>query len=976
MGALQTIDRPRHWLAGFRRSLVLVLLLTSSCGESGEAGDFQIHDVVVTEILSNNTRSVTDDFGEHSDWIEVTNRGTRPVNLRGYGLSDDPEDRFQWTFPYLVLPPGGRELVYASRRDQRVATRPLHTNFRISATGESILLTTPSGTLADQVPPARLLANVSFGRREASPSGEAASAKSSEWLYFYEPSPGEPNLSRGWERLDAASPEGLRVNELSVSPLGGHLDEDNDASDWIELYNGGDETVDLEGFTLSDDLRFPFRWSFPARSLAPDAYLVVFASGKDRKEESLHTNFRMREGESVGLFDRQGTLVQAVSTAGGRRVAALGRDGGEWVRLYVASPGYRNHGGFVDPEERARRDGRIVINETMSQSKGNRLRHDWVELHNRSGEPLNLEGYGLSDDPDRPFRWRAPAHVVAPDGLVLILLSGKACAPPTCERIHADFMLGSQGETLVLTDPEGVRVDSFSSGQLGPGVSSGRRLEDDTRVLFKSPTPGRPNRGVGHARYAPLPALSVEPPVDGKVTVQLVGDVSDRSTHLRRGGSLPSRRSKQLTEPIVVEKPTVLRLRSYREGELPSPVVTRTVFPDLDHAIPTVAVTVEPDRMFSPRYGLHSTGEEAEAAFPHKGANFWSRSELPAHFEFYSEDGQLQFDAPVGLRIFGAWSRALPKKSFRIEARPEYGASTLNFPFFAREDELGLDGVVLRSGGQDSPRATIRDVLATELVRDLNLDGRRYRPVALYINAEFWGFYHLREPLGPKTLAAAWGLDPEQVIVADGWIGNRPRAFYSVRRYLRKNDPESPEALAWVESRVELDSFMDWLLMQLFLDNRDAGNCSYWKTRAPDSRWRWTFFDLDLSMEGGNGRTFDRFLEPGSRRIPLDVGELYHWLIQNPAFEARFLARASTLYREVMAPERTLALVDRFEEKYSAEMEKDGERWKRRRSWASELESIRKFFRRRPATLRAQLQSHYRLSDEERDRLFPEFDGD
>jgi len=970
------IERPRRWLIRCFNVLLLVPLLASSCGGAAGDEDFQLADVVVTEVMSDNTRSIKDDFDEHSDWIEITNRGNRPVNLRGYGLSDDAKDRFKWTFPYLVLPPDGRKIVFASRRDRRVAARPLHTNFRVSASGESILLTTPSGTLADQTPPARLLPNVSFGRQEASPSGDDLGSGSRKWLYFYEPSPGEPNLARGWERLDAATPEGLSVNELAVNPLGGHLDEDNDASDWIELYNSGNEPVDLEGLALSDDLRIPFRWTFPARSLEPGAYLVVFASGKDRKGETLHTNFRMKQGESVGLFDRQGTLIQVVSTKGGRRVAALGRLGDDWARFYVASPGHENHGGFIDPDVREKRDQRLVINETMSQSKGNRLRHDWVEIQNRSGEKLNLKGYGLSDDLDRPFRWRMPTHVIQPDGLVLILLSGKSCSPPTCERIHADFRLGSQGETLVLTDPEGVRLDSFSSGQLGPGVSRGRRSGDDTRVLFDKPTPGRPNKGDGYSGYAAQPILSLTPPVDGKVTVKLVGDVADRRTHLQFGGSLPNRRSKQLTEPLVIEEPTVLRLRSYREGGLPSKVVTRSVFPGLVHDVPTVAVTVDPDQMFNPRYGLHSIGEKAKPEFPYKGANFWSRSELAAHFEFYSKDGLLLFDAPVGLQIFGNWSRGLPKKSFRLEARPEYGTPALNFPFFGREDELGLDEVVLRSGGQDSPKAVIRDVLATELTRDLNLDKRRYRPVALYINAEFWGFYHLREPLGAKTLAVAWGLDPEQLIVVNGWIGNRPRAFSEVRRYVRKNDPKSPEALAWVESKVELASFTDWLLMQLFLDNLDAGNCSYWKTKALDSRWRWTFYDLDLGMIRSGNLTFDRFLEPESRSLPLDVSELYHWLIQNPAFEARFLERASTLYREVMSPDRALALLDRFEEQYSGEMEKDEVRWKRKRPWAKDLESLRNFFRRRPATLRAQLQSHYRLSAEERDRLFPEFEGD
>jgi len=60
-------------------------------------------------------------------------------------------------------------------------------------------------------------------------------------------------------------------------------DEDGDHEDWIELYNYGNEAINLDGFGLSDDYENPFKWVFPSVVIEPGEFLLVWASGKDRK---------------------------------------------------------------------------------------------------------------------------------------------------------------------------------------------------------------------------------------------------------------------------------------------------------------------------------------------------------------------------------------------------------------------------------------------------------------------------------------------------------------------------------------------------------------------------------------------------------------------------------------------------------------------------------------------------------------------
>ncbi len=113
---------------------------------------------------------------------------------------------------------------------------------------------------------------------------------------------------------NAPQPPAILITEFCAHNASGIKDQDGDRSDWIELYNAGTNAVDLEGWCLTDNFHVPAKWRFPAVTLAPDKYLVVFASKKDRHSPGaeLHTNFKLNEeGEYLGLALPDGqTVVQ------------------------------------------------------------------------------------------------------------------------------------------------------------------------------------------------------------------------------------------------------------------------------------------------------------------------------------------------------------------------------------------------------------------------------------------------------------------------------------------------------------------------------------------------------------------------------------------------------------------------------------------------------------------------------------------
>ncbi len=162
----------------------------------------------LNEIMASNALTITDEDGDYSDWIEIYYDGDEPISLRWFGLSDDPEDRFQWLFPDTTIHPGEFLLIWASGKDRSVAGEPLHTNFRINKSGEPVFLSHPITGLLDQIEARYIPTDISVGRV---PDGYG------EWFYFNDPTPMEPNISEPYTGI---------TGEVAFSHEAGFYDDD------------------------------------------------------------------------------------------------------------------------------------------------------------------------------------------------------------------------------------------------------------------------------------------------------------------------------------------------------------------------------------------------------------------------------------------------------------------------------------------------------------------------------------------------------------------------------------------------------------------------------------------------------------------------------------------------------------------------------------------------------------------------------
>ena len=103
-------------------------------------------DVIITEFMASNNGVIDDEDGESSDWIEIYNTGPALVNLDGFYLTDDQTELTKWRIPNVTIAVEDFVVVFASAKDRDDPDSELHTNFRLSASGDYVALIDSDGT--------------------------------------------------------------------------------------------------------------------------------------------------------------------------------------------------------------------------------------------------------------------------------------------------------------------------------------------------------------------------------------------------------------------------------------------------------------------------------------------------------------------------------------------------------------------------------------------------------------------------------------------------------------------------------------------------------------------------------------------------------------------------------------------------------------------------------------------------------------
>lgn len=965
--------------------ILAVFLINLKEGSSRAPADA----VALSEIMISNKGSVPDNLGGYPDYIELHNGSTEKADISGYGLSDSLLEGAKYVFPAgTVMEPDAYVVVWCGGE----AEDGMHAPFKLSA-GEEAVLFDASGRPLDTA----VLNSVDSGmvlRRE----GEV-------WTQA-KPCPGYPKTEEGMAEYEKSLKEtediGLYINEFMASNATTICDSFGSYSDWIELYNSTDTDMDISGFGISDNLSQPMKYRFPdGTTIAAKGYLVVFCSGNEGMQNGeLHAPFGLRSyGEDVVIANRAGRIIDSYSFKNQETDVSMARipDGaGEFQSNSQPSPGYPNTGAGYSAFDAANRLplGGVYISE-FGGSTGS-VASDWVELHNSTGSAVSLAGYGISNNPKNPAKWVFPDISIEPGEYLLLYATGSADKAQK-KNLKLNFCISSTGEALFFFDPNGKLIDKLSAGRMRSGQSYGRDGSDN-RFYYAEPTPGAQN-GKGYEGITQLPAFSVTPGIyDNAVTVAITAGEGE-TIRYTTDCTTPNASSEVYSGELSISKNSVIRAAAFRDGYLSGDVATATYLfrsDGVNHALPVVTLVTDPDNLWNSKTGIYATGDQfdpdaASYADTLKSATYYQAKfateeqvdtiwEKPAAFSLFDDNGKQVFTQNVGIRIAGSFGRGRAQKGFNVIARKEYGKGSMEYPFFDNRPYKEYKAVVLRAGAQDQNRSKIRDELASGLLEgtDINILYQAYRPTVLYLNGEYWGVYFMKEKRN-RFFVAQHENTENNVDLAIG-KGFKQRSYgdnsdwVSLYEYATSHDLSSAEAYAYVSERMDVDSFRDYMIAEIYNGNTDTYNFQYYRLKG--GKWKFIFYDFCWGFQSPGHET----LAFRMGKTPSDVcsAKLFAAMLQNKGWRDSFCRRFGELLNTAFAPERVSALIEELYGYVEPEIKREREKFNKDtfmgvkqpntnlgtyEGFQSEISKLKDFAQRRPEELKRQLQSNLGLSD-------------
>ncbi len=556
---------------------------------------------------------------------------------------------------------------------------------------------------------------------------------------------------------------------------------------------------------------------------------------------------------------------------------------------------------------------------------------DWIEIINLGDVSVNFGGYYVSDDPGDLTKWQIPSNqsaatTIAPGQFLLIWFDDDA----EDGALHVEPKLSADGEYVILSESDGSTiVHSVQFGEQESDVSWAATEDGGDTFSFQSPTPGASNSGEEVKVPAEAPTFTLETGFYSGTQVIGISSVSE-NTEIRytTDASIPDETSTLYENPISLDSSTVIRAIAVGDDFSPSPISTNTYLFEETHTIPVMTFTMDPDSLFGNDAGIYAYGDSAEANYPFRGANFWQEWEYSVHLEFLETDGQVEFEINAGASIGGNFSRGFNKKSFIVNNNEKYGVNRLDYELFEENSYEEYDGFGLRAGAEERSRLLNELMYAINQKWNHKNDMQASRPVVLYINGEYWGVYLLQERKNDDFVESRYGFeDIDMIKDYNGLKDGDWEAYWDLVGDIDAMDASDPEFFAFLDENINLESFTDHWIYQVYTSHGDPNNLRYWRPREEGGKWNFISHDFDWWRSLGDEPeeffpTLEFFLETGTYDFWI-LGKM----MENPTYKEYFLTRLADMLNTAFRPENVLALIDSIDTTIDPEMSRDIARW-------------------------------------------------
>lgn len=632
----------------------------------------------------------------------------------------------------------------------------------------------------------------------------------------------------------------------------------------------------------------------------------------------------------------------------------------------------------------------VVINEysaaNVSQhTDGFGVYEDWFELYNTTASPIDLTGWYLSDKPNNPLKFIIPSGTIPANGYMMVYCSGRA--QTASGVIHTNFKLTqTQPESILISNASGTLIDEVQMIPCQSNHSRGRTTNGATTwSLFTTPTQNAANANAKN-EYAEKPNFSANPGIiTGPVSLVLSVTQPGLSIRYTLDGSTPTAASTLYSAPINITANAVVRARSFStDPNTPASFIeTNTYLLNVVHTVPILCFT----------------GDQVKALAQNTAPGAFSNN-FDGAFEMFSAQG-LQIDEGMGFyNKHGNDSWAYPQRGLDFAMRDQYGYNyAIKHQIFRGKSRDEFSRIIIKAAASDNypfenGGAHIRDAYVQSLsqVGQLKLDERSYEPCVVYIDAQYWGVYEIREKVDDNDFLEyyndqkeLYNNSPTNVQFLKTWGGTwsefggaqAQTDWNNLRTYIQTNDMTIAANFNYVDSLFNWESLVDYFVLNSVIVSKDwlNWNTAQWRGLNPQGdkkKWRYVLWDMDACF--GHYVNFTNIPDTGPTADPCNVEnlpnpggqghtEILTKLMTNPTVNQYYISRYIDLNNTVFKCENMIHHLDSLVALIEPEMGQHITRWGgSMATWQQNVQSIRDFINARCVNLQSGLVDCYNLT--------------
>lgn len=393
------------------------------------------------------------------------------------------------------------------------------------------------------------------------------------------------------------------------------------------------------------------------------------------------------------------------------------------------------------------------------------------------------------------------------------------------------------------------------------------------------------------------------------------------------------------------------------------------------HGLSVVSIATDSTALFDYYTGIFVPGTHFNPDNPYWTGNYyetgdaWERLVNVEFYEYYDNNGINQL---AGLRTHGATARRGPQKGMKLYARQDYGIKRFHHKFFEELPNNSFKHLVLKPFSDQWFSSGIQDEVCNNMAKAIGLESLASRPIALFINGEYWGIYYLRERPDSHYLEDHFGHEDTDYNVIGNWYGRTDNGdntnFIQMMEWLDNADLSTSENYDYLCSIIDIYNFINYYCLELFIANNDwpANNMKCWQFN--DGPWRWIFYDGDDCLKKMSFDVFSNATCVQNLGWPSDAQStlMFRRLLENYDFKDAFYGRFEQLFVGAFSYENTRVYFNNAAQKVRSEVPQQALRFNKPENigyWETDITTIDNFLMARVDDMIIKINNFESISD-------------